>query len=97
MDNEGKEMTFMGRATNPSYSEEHQTLQCELVPLDFDDDTNLVPVKERVREITAGSYTWTNITLESAVQPVENAQSDFCCTFDQVKNHDCFPMRPLCG
>ncbi len=97
VNNEGDALIFMIQATDLEYVDKNQTMQLEMVPLEYSDGTHLSPDNMTVSDIIFGSYTMTDMTLEFRGHVAFNDLYSHCCTFDQMDHGKCSPLRPLCG
>lgn len=97
VNNTGDMMTFMIQATDIRLSEEKQTIHLEMIPLEFYEGSSRAPDHAIKNDIVPGSYSITNLTLEYAVPASQNTPGNYCCTFEEIDNHKCRPLRPLCG
>ncbi|PWR71884.1 hypothetical protein DLD82_12755 [Methanospirillum stamsii] len=93
VDNNGDMIRDIVRVTDIRYLEEDKTLEFDLIPLEFQEGSEQV----KIREIVPGSYTQTDVTFVYTIPAPENTPVDYCCTFKQVEDKKCVPMRPLCG
>jgi hypothetical protein len=97
MDTNGEEKTFLVRANDIRFIEENQSLAFEILPQEFSESTLPVPDQTTIQEIIPGLYSQANISFEFIISAAENTPLYHCCTFDQIDNYKCVPMRPMCG
>lgn len=96
-DTNGEEKTFLFRANNIRFIEENQSLEFDIIPLNFSESSLLVPDQTTIHGIIPGLYSQANVSFEFVILAAENTPLYPCCTFDQIDNYKCVPMRPMCG
>lgn len=96
-DESGEEKIYLVQANNIRFFEENKSLVYEAIPQEFSDIAHLISDQTKIHEIKPGLFTLTNVSFANIVPAAENSPYNYCCTFEQMDNHQCVPARPLCG